>query len=98
MIESDTLRTDNERAHSKLHEEMSKAVEKSDKFEELRARFQDVEMALTETEEKRAKLAEKLNVTKNDAMVDNARFDEEIIEKYAEETDRLVVLIKCVLM
>ena len=77
-----------EKTQSKLDNEMAKAGENAKKFQELSARYQDMEANLMQTEAERVSLAEKLNVDKNDVMVDNARFDEEIMENYIEEAER----------
>ena len=67
---------------------MANAVEKAKEFEELTARFEETEAKIKQTELERVNLAEKLNVDKNDVMVENARFDEQLVEGYIEEAER----------
>ena len=88
LVECDTLKSKCENTQSKLDEEASALVNRMKEFEELRERFQDTELVLMQAEQERSALADKLKIDKADAIVDNAKFDEEIISSYAEEAER----------
>ena len=88
LVECDTLKSKCEDTQSKLDEEVSALLNRTKEFEELRGRFQETELKLMQTEEERLELADRLKIDKADAAVDNAKFDEEIVANYAEETER----------
>lgn len=73
---------------SMLDDRVKDLAEKSKECDELNAKHNETGLRLLQTEEEKSRLEEKLRIEKKDVLVDNARFDDEIIEGYVEELER----------